>query len=50
MTDPLAGGFGGAIGPATDQAWSGDTVMRTTILSLVMFQTMLSVASDSVPS
>ena len=30
-------------------AWSGDTIMRSTIRSLVIFQTMLSTARDNGP-
>lgn len=45
-----AGGYGGGVAPGTDQASSGDTSMRSVILSLLMFHTMLSVASDNGPS
>ena len=41
---------GGGFEPGTAQAWSGDTAIRSRTESFVMFQTMLSVASESGPS
>ena len=49
-TVPAAGGGGGGVAPGTDQASSVDTVIRSVILSFVMFQTILSAASDKGPS
>jgi len=49
-TVPAAGGGGGGVDPGTAQALSVVTAMRSVILPLVMFHTMLSVANESGPS